>query len=176
MDQKVLVGTNGKCTLVPWPNMEGQPYIFITIKDNIKLGVDQMSDTEDVEIRRVDNPKVVQFFMKAYFGVGFESFDKTLFRALKTCTDPIADFANSAVAATTATFTWTAAENAASLKIQVSTDGGTTWADATHTAIAVDATTKQVTALTTATTYKFRLVVVDGANNGNSNVITVTTS
>lgn len=175
-EQKTLVGTNGKCTLVPFSNMEEQCYIFITVKDNVKLGVDQMSDTEDVEIRRVDNPKVVQFFMKAYFGVGFETFDKTIFRAMKVNIDPVTDFANSAKAATTATFTWTAADGATSLKIQVSADAGTTWADATHTAIAVDAATKQVTGLTAETTYKFRLIVNGGANNGYSNVVTVTTN
>ncbi|OFX52335.1 MAG: hypothetical protein A2066_00140 [Bacteroidetes bacterium GWB2_41_8] len=176
IEQKVLVGSGGKCTLVPFSNMEGQNFIFMTIKDNMKLGVDQMSDAETVEIRRVDNPKVVQFFMKAYFGVGFETFDKTYFSAMKISLDPIADLAKSAIAATTATFTWTAAEDATSLKIQISSDNGVTWADATHTAIAVDAATKQITALVAETTYKVRLIVVDGLNNGYSNVVTVTTS
>jgi len=176
IEQKTLVGTGGKCTLVPFPNMEGQPYMFISIKDNVKMGVDQMSDAETVEIRRVDNPKVVQFFMKAYFGVGFETFDKTFFSAIKISIDPVANFANSAVAATTASFTWTAAENATSLKIQKSVDAGVNWTDATHAAIAVGAATIQVTALVTATTYKFRLVVADGLNNGTSNIVTVITA
>lgn len=175
-EQKTLLGSNGKCTIVPFDNMGGVTTIFVTIKDNLKMGVDQMSDAETVEIRRVDNPKLVQFFMKAYFGVGFETFDKTYFKAMRVALEPVADFANSAVAATTATFTWTAADAATSLKIQVSTDGGTTWADATHTAIAVDAATKQVTGLTAETAYKFRLLVVGGTNNGYSNVVTVTTT
>jgi len=175
-EQKTLVGSNGKCTLVPFDNMEGQPYIYITIKENMKMGVDQMSDAETVEIRRCDNPKLVQFFMKAYFGVGFETFDARYFKAFKIAINPITDFANSAVAATTADFTWSAAENATSLKVQVSADGGSTWADATHAAIAVDAETIQVTGLTAETDYKFRLVVVDGGNNGISNVVSVTTT
>ncbi len=175
-EQKTLVGTKGKCELVPFDNMEGQPYIFISVKENVKLGVDQMSDMENVKIRECDNPKLVQFFMMAYFGVGYETFDPRYFKAFKVCLDPIADFANSAKAATTATFTWTAAEDATSLKIQISSDNGVTWADATHTAIAVDAATKQITALVAETTYKVRLVVVDGLNNGYSNVVTVTTS
>ncbi len=176
IEQRFLIGSKGKCELVPFDNMEGQPYIFISIKDNVKMGVDQMSDMEKVKIRECDNPKLVQFFMMAYFGVGFETFDPRYFKAFKISLDPVTDFANSAVAATTATFTWTAAEDATSLKIQVSADGGTTWADATHTAIDVDAVTKQVTGLTASTTYKFRLLVVDGANNGYSNVVTVTTT
>lgn len=175
-EQKTLIGTNGKCTLVPWNNMSGVTAITLTVKDNKKIGVDQVSDVESVEIRRPDNPKMVQFYMIAFFGVGYETFDRRFFRAMRVALDPVADFANSAVAATTATFTWTAADAATSLKIQVSTDGGTTWADATHTAIAVDAATKQVTGLTAATAYKFRLLVVDGANNGYSNVVTVTTT
>lgn len=170
-----LVGSNGKCTLVPFDNMAGVSYIFMTIKDNVKMGVDQMSDAEDVEIRRVDNPKLVQFFMKAYFGVGFETFDKKFFRSMRISIEPITDFASSAKTATTATFTWSAAEGAASLKVQQSSDNGATWADSTHAAIAVNAATIQVTGLTTATTYLFRLVVVDGANNGNSNQVSVTT-
>lgn len=175
-EQKYLIGSNKKCTLVPFDNMEGQPYIFITIKDNVKMGVDQMSDVEKVRIRECDNPKLVQFFMMAYFGVGYETFDARYFKAFKIAINPITDFANSAVAATTANFTWSAAENATSLKVQVSTDGGSTWADATHAAIAVDAETIQVTGLTAETDYKFRLVVVDGGNNGISNVVSVTTT
>jgi hypothetical protein len=174
-EQKTLIGSNGKCTLVPFDNMEGVPYIFISIKDNVKMGVDQMSDAETVEIRRCDNPKLVQFFMKAYFGVGFETFDKRYFKAMKVSIDPITDFANSDVAGTTATFTWTAAEGATALKVQVSEDGET-WADATHAAIAVDAETIQVTGLTAETEYQFRLYVEDGANNGVSNIVTVTTT
>ena len=175
-EQKTLVGTNNKCTLVPWDNMDGATIITLTVSTNQKIGVDQMSDVEQVEIRRADNPKLVQFFMIAYFGVGYETFDKRFFRAMRVSIDPIADFANSAKAATTASFTWTAADSATSLKIQVSADAGVTWTDATHTAIAVDASTKQITALVAATTYKVRLVIVDGANNGYSNAVTVTTS
>jgi len=174
--QKTLIGSDGKCNLVPFDNMGGQPYIFITIKDNVKMGVDQMSDAETVEIRRVDNPKLVQFFMLAYFGVGFETFDARFFKAFKVAIDPVSDFANSAVAATTADFIWTAVENATSLKVEVSEDDGVTWANATHVAIDVDAATIQVTGLTAETAYKFRLVVVDGGSNGISNEVDVTTT
>ena len=178
--QKTLVGTDGRCTLVPLGNMGGQPFIFLTVKDNMKIGVDQESDSEDVEIRRVDNPKVVQFFMLAYFGVGFETLDARYFKVMKFTTDPIvpvANFANSAKTAVTATFTWTAATEPTSLKIQKSADGGATWADAaTAAAIGVGAVTAQVTGLVAETEYDFRLVVVDGQNAGNSNVVNLTTS
>lgn len=81
--QKFLVGSDSKCEFIPLPNMEGTSYIFITSSNNMLVGVDQESDKEDVEIRRVDNPKVVQFFMMAYFGVGFDSLDARVMNVVK---------------------------------------------------------------------------------------------
>jgi hypothetical protein len=49
----------------------------------MKVGVDQESDKETVEIRRPDNPKLVQFFMMAYFGVGFETLDKRFMNVIE---------------------------------------------------------------------------------------------
>ncbi len=88
-EQMTLVGSRGKCTFVPLDNMEGQPFIYITVKENMKVGVDQESDKETVEIRRVDNPKVVQFFMLAYFGVGFDTLDKRYINILKVSTEEV---------------------------------------------------------------------------------------
>lgn len=66
-------GTSKKLELVAFPQMEGCKFCFISTKKNLLVGVDQMSDSEIVKIRECDNPKVVQFFMKMYFGVEFES-------------------------------------------------------------------------------------------------------
>lgn len=176
---KLLVGSNGKCTLVPMGNMGGQPYIFLTVKDNVKVGVDQMSDTEKVEIRRVDNPKVVQFFMMAYFGVGFETFDYRYFKAMKftdSAVVPVDDLANTVKTDTTATLTWTAADGATAVTLQQSTDGENWTNCATAAAITPASTTAQVTGLTAETEYDFRLVVTDGQNAGISNIVTVTTN
>lgn len=87
--KKTLVGSRGKCFFVPLDNMEGQPYIFITVKENMKVGVDQESDKENVEIRRPDNPKLVQFFLMAYFGVGFDTLDKRYFCVLEISTEEV---------------------------------------------------------------------------------------
>jgi hypothetical protein len=87
--KKSLVGSRGKCTFVPLDNMEGQPFIFITVKENMKVGVDQESDKEDVEIRRPDNPKLVQFFMMSYFGVGFDTLDKRYICVLEIKTEEV---------------------------------------------------------------------------------------
>jgi hypothetical protein len=81
--QRMLIGSNGKCTFVPLDNMEGQHFIYITVRENLKVGVDQESDKEDVRIRECDNPKMVQFFMMAYFGVGFDTLDARFIKVLK---------------------------------------------------------------------------------------------
>lgn len=68
-------GTSKKLQIVDFPQMEGCKHCFISTRKNLLVGVDQMSDVETAKIRECDNPKVVQFFMKAYFGVEFESID-----------------------------------------------------------------------------------------------------
>jgi len=86
-EQKVLLGSNGRCTLVPLDNMEDQDYLYFTVRDNMLVGVDQESDKEDVEIRRCDNPKLVQFFMMSYFGVGFDTLDARFMCVVKFSTE-----------------------------------------------------------------------------------------
>jgi len=89
---------------------------------------------------------------------------------------PLADFANTSKTGTSATFTWSAATGATSLKIEQSPTGANTWTTATTGALATNATTATVTGLSAATGYDFRLVVTGGANAGNSNVVNVTTN
>lgn len=74
-EQTYLQGSNRKCVLVDLPGMDSVKNIFVTTRDNLLVGVDQLSDKERFEIRRPDNPKVVQFFMTMYFGVEFQSID-----------------------------------------------------------------------------------------------------
>ena len=81
--QRVLVGTDSKCEIVGLDNMEGGDYIYLTVKENMKIGVDQESDKENVKIRECDNPKMVQFFMMAYFGVGFDTLNKEFIKVAK---------------------------------------------------------------------------------------------
>lgn len=72
-EQTFLHGTNKKCELVDLPGMIDSTHMFLTTKKTMLVGVDQESDLERVEINKCDNPKVVQFFMTAYFGAQFES-------------------------------------------------------------------------------------------------------
>lgn len=72
-EQSFLHGTNKRCEIVDLPGMEDSEHIFLSTKRNMLVGVDQISDLEKAIIRECDNPKVVQFFMTAFFGVQFES-------------------------------------------------------------------------------------------------------
>lgn len=68
-------GSDNKCELVPMEDMSGTRMI-LTTKRNMLVGMDRSSTHERVEVRRVDNPKVVQFFMMTYFGTQFRSVDE----------------------------------------------------------------------------------------------------
>lgn len=81
--QKTLAGSDGACKFVNLENMEDQKYVIFTTKGNMKVGVDQESDKETVEIRRIDNPKLVQFFMKSHFGTGFDCLNKEFIHVVK---------------------------------------------------------------------------------------------
>lgn len=74
-EQTYLQGTGRKCVLVDLPGMDDVKNIFITTRENLLVGVDQLSDKERFEVRRPDNPKAVQFFMTMYFGCDFQSID-----------------------------------------------------------------------------------------------------
>lgn len=71
--QVYLIDSDDKCELVPVSAMAGTNHLILTDKGNMLIGCDQMSDEEKVEIRRCDNPKAVQFFLKCFFGVEFET-------------------------------------------------------------------------------------------------------
>jgi hypothetical protein len=84
---KTLIGSDKKCQFVDLDNMEGQDFMYFSIKENFLVGVDQMGDKETVEIRRPDNPKMVQFFMKAHFGTGFDTLDHRFMNVVKFTTE-----------------------------------------------------------------------------------------
>lgn len=81
--QKFLHCSDERCTFVPLSCMSGQDYMFFSVKENMMIGVDQMSDIEKLEIRRPDNPKLVQMYAKSYFGTGFDTLIKELFCGIK---------------------------------------------------------------------------------------------
>lgn len=82
-EQKELYCADGKCVFAPMSCMSGQDYIFFTVRENMMIGVDQQSDTETLEIRRCDNPKLVQMYAKTYFGTGIDTIVKEIFCGIK---------------------------------------------------------------------------------------------
>lgn len=81
-EKTVLEGSDGKCELVPMGGMS-HSRILISPKSNMLVGLDQTGTRETVEIRRADNPKVVQFFMASYFGVEYQSIDPRLLNVVE---------------------------------------------------------------------------------------------
>ena len=73
-EQKILEGSNGKCELVPLSSKDGSSFIHLSTKENMLIGVDQMSDTEDIEIARF-SAFTLEFIATMFFGVNFESID-----------------------------------------------------------------------------------------------------
>jgi len=67
-----LEGSDDQCELVALPNKKNSPYIHLTTKGNMLVGVDQMSDVETITIEK-HAAFVVQFIMAMFFGVQFES-------------------------------------------------------------------------------------------------------
>lgn len=75
-EQKYLDGTNDKVEIVPLPGMEGSNHVFITTQENMKVGADVLSRNTVFEVRRPDNPNLVQMHAKIYLGVDFANVDK----------------------------------------------------------------------------------------------------
>ena len=73
-NQKFIEGSSNRCEIVPLSSKAGSKYIHITTKDNMLIGVDQMSDEEDVKIEHFA-AFTLEFVATMFFGVEFESID-----------------------------------------------------------------------------------------------------
>ena len=67
-----LEGSDDTCELVALANKKDSPYIHLTTKGNMLVGVDQMSDVETITVEK-HAAFVLQFIMAMFFGVQFES-------------------------------------------------------------------------------------------------------
>ena len=74
-EQKVLEGSDGLCQIVPLTSKAGSKYIHVSTKQNMLIGVDQMSNLEDIEVARF-SAFTLEFIATMFFGVEFESIDK----------------------------------------------------------------------------------------------------
>jgi len=71
--RKYLHGTeDNPCEIVALSAQKNSSYIYLSTKSNMLVGCSQDSEREQVEIRKPDNPKVVQFFMCLFWGVQFQ--------------------------------------------------------------------------------------------------------
>ena len=71
--RKYLHGTeDNPCEIVALSAQKNSSYIYLSTKANMLVGCSQDSEREQVEIRKPDNPKVVQFFMCLFWGVQFQ--------------------------------------------------------------------------------------------------------
>lgn len=73
-EQHILEGSNGRCELVALSSKEDSPYIHLTTKQNMLIGVDLMSDTESVAIEHF-SAFTLEYVATMFFGVEFESID-----------------------------------------------------------------------------------------------------
>lgn len=67
-----LEGSDDLCELVPLSNKKGSKFIHLTTKENMLVGVDQMSDMERISIEK-HHPFLVDFVCTMFFGCQFES-------------------------------------------------------------------------------------------------------
>lgn len=68
-----LEGSDNLCELVPLVGKKDAPYLQITTKENMLVGVNQVGEEEQIEVRRGDNPFKLQFITTMFFGTQFES-------------------------------------------------------------------------------------------------------
>jgi hypothetical protein len=67
-----LEGTDDLCELVPMPNKKGSPYIHLTTKKNMTIGVNQDGEEEKITVEK-HAAFTLQFIMTMFFGVQFET-------------------------------------------------------------------------------------------------------
>ena len=73
-NQPYLEGSDQMSTFAPVVGKKGSKYIHITPKNNMRVGVDQMSDQERVEFNKYE-PKLVTGELYMFIGAQFESID-----------------------------------------------------------------------------------------------------
>lgn len=81
-DQTTVEGSNGRLHLVPLYNKADSKFIHICPKSNMLVGYDQMSDTESVLVKEYE-PFILSYIATMFFGVQFESIDKTRFKVFE---------------------------------------------------------------------------------------------
>ena len=81
-----LEGSGGLCTLAPVVSKTNSPYLHLSPTQNMQLGCYQLGDFENIEVRRGDNPFLLQFICTMFFGTQMESIDASLLKVGKLVT------------------------------------------------------------------------------------------
>ncbi len=68
-----LEGSDRRCELVPLIGKKNTPFLQISTKENMLVGVNQQGEEEQIEVRRGDNPFKLQFVTTMFFGTQFET-------------------------------------------------------------------------------------------------------
>lgn len=74
-EKTFLEGSNDLCELVPMSNKVGSPFIQLSTKENMLIGVDQESDLEKILIEK-HHPFLLDFVVTLFFGTQYESISK----------------------------------------------------------------------------------------------------
>ena len=74
-EQTFLMGTNRMCEIIPLVSKANSTYIHLTTKENLLYGYGSGVEQEQLEVRRGDNPFLLQFVLTMFFGVQFETVD-----------------------------------------------------------------------------------------------------
>jgi len=72
-----LEGSDDLCEIVPLIGKKAAPFLQLTTKANMLVGVNQTGEEEQIEVRRGDNPFMLQFITTMFFGTQYESVSPT---------------------------------------------------------------------------------------------------
>ena len=81
-DQVAVEGSNNRLHIIPLFNKADSKFIHVCPKSNMRVGYDQMSDTESVMVKEYE-PFILSYIATMFFGVQFESIDKRRFKAIE---------------------------------------------------------------------------------------------
>lgn len=80
--QNAVEGSQGRLILVPLANKADSKFIHIAPKSNMLYGYDNMSDLENIYVKEYA-PFVLSFVATMFFGVQFESIDKSRLKVIQ---------------------------------------------------------------------------------------------
>lgn len=81
-DQVSVEGSGGRLKLVPLANKTGSKFLHVCPKDNMLVGFDTMGDNTNVMVKEY-KPFILSYIATMFFGVQFESIDKSRFKAVE---------------------------------------------------------------------------------------------